>query len=526
MTANPQPINRGQWMALIAALLGWMFDGAEMGVFSLVGRPALKDMLQNMPSSDVNLESRIALWLGVIVAGFLVGAATGGVVFGWLGDRIGRVRAMTLSVLCYAMFTSLGGFAQTPLQLGLLRFVAALGMGGEWSLGVALVMEAFPNRSRAFMAGLIGAAANVGYLLVAFAGLMVNSWIGPLESTMRSMELPDWLIANPQNQGWRVIMILGIVPAALTFFIRLFVPESQKWEEEKSKGSTAHWATSDLLGVLVGVLGPAIMVYVYASSSTLGIQHSFLLRAVVTIAGLAIAIVGYLYPVRRYIGRQNASGATQSETSSTIRRMLLAAALSGVALLGTWGATQNTPAWANKLTEPQKQVDGIERNAKEYVLLWLSLGAITGTVAAAFAGDYFGRRKTYFCLCGMSLVSVLCLFHGNASYGPSLLFWAYVAGACSASFYGWLPLYLPELFATRVRATGQGFGFNFGRIIAAVGSLQLGNLVAYFGEGLTIGPWKLAGGYPTACTLLSLIYVVGMCIIWIAPETKGKPLPD
>ena len=149
-------VSKGAWLALTAALLGWMFDGAEMGVFSLVGRPALKDM---MPGVE---EAKIGLWLGVITAMFLVGAATGGVLFGWLGDRIGRVRAMTLSVLVYAAFTSLGGFAGSPLQLGVLRFIAALGMGGEWSLGVALVMEVFPNRSRAFMAGLIGAAANVG----------------------------------------------------------------------------------------------------------------------------------------------------------------------------------------------------------------------------------------------------------------------------------------------------------------------------------------------------------------------------
>jgi len=528
VTASSEKYSRGQWMALIAALLGWMFDGAEMGVFSLVGRPAIKDLLQSMASSSAQpaAEDQIALWLGVIVAGFLVGAATGGVLFGWLGDRIGRVRAMTLSVLCYALFTSLGGFAQSPLQLGLLRFVAALGMGGEWSLGVALVMEAFPNRSRAFMAGLIGAAANVGYLLVAAAGLMVNSWIGPLESMMRGAGLPEWLVATPENQGWRVIMILGIVPAALTFFIRLFVPESQKWVDEKRRGSTSHWATMDLLGVLVGAMGPALMVYVYAYPQTGNIEHSIALRAVVTVLGLTMAILGYLYPVWRYIHRQNESHPEKQATGSTLRRMLLAAALSGVALLGTWGATQQAPSWANKLTEAQRNIDGIERNAKEYVLLWLSLGAITGTVAAAFAGDYFGRRNTYFMLCALSLVSVLALFHGNQEYGPSLLVWSFIAGICTASFYGWLPLYLPELFATRVRATGQGFGFNFGRIIAAVGSLQLGNLVKFFSEGLTIGPLKLAGGYPTACTLLSLIYVVGMVLIWFAPETKGQPLPD
>ncbi|HVC97087.1 MAG TPA: MFS transporter, partial [Pirellulales bacterium] len=152
-------ISRGQWLVLAAALLGWMFDGAEQGLFSLVGRSAVKDLLGyagHNPSSEE--EARIGLWFGVVTAVFLVGAATGGVLFGWLGDRIGRVRAMTLSVLTYAIFTGLCGMAGAAWQVGVLRFISALGMGGEWSLGVALVMEVWPNRSRALMAGLIGAA--------------------------------------------------------------------------------------------------------------------------------------------------------------------------------------------------------------------------------------------------------------------------------------------------------------------------------------------------------------------------------
>ena len=98
---------RGRWMALTAALLGWMFDGLEQGLFPLAGRPALKELLQ---TTD---EGRIGLWFGVVTAGFLVGAATGGVLFGWLGDRIGRVRAMTMSVLTYAVFSGLCAFART-----------------------------------------------------------------------------------------------------------------------------------------------------------------------------------------------------------------------------------------------------------------------------------------------------------------------------------------------------------------------------------------------------------------------------
>src|SRR5215475_12630136 len=142
---------RGRWLTLTAALLGWMFDGLEMGLFPLVARPAITDLLGQAD------DTQIGKWFAVATASFLVGAATGGVLFGWLGDRLGRVRAMTLSVLTYAIFSGLCGFATAPEQIAVLRFVSALGMGGEWSLGVALVMEIWPDKSRAFLAGLIGA---------------------------------------------------------------------------------------------------------------------------------------------------------------------------------------------------------------------------------------------------------------------------------------------------------------------------------------------------------------------------------
>src|SRR5512135_420284 len=155
---------RGQWMVLIAAFLGWMFDGLEQGVFPLVARPALQDLL------GVDGDRELGMWMGVITALFLVGAAAGGLVFGWLGDRLGRVRAMSLSILAYSLFTGCSYFAQTASQLGLFRFLAALGMGGEWSLGVALVMECWPERFRPLLAGAIGAAANLGFGLLGALG--------------------------------------------------------------------------------------------------------------------------------------------------------------------------------------------------------------------------------------------------------------------------------------------------------------------------------------------------------------------
>jgi SHS family sialic acid transporter-like MFS transporter len=527
--SHKPPSDSGKWLALAAALLGWMFDGAEMGIFSMIGRQAVRDLLR---TSD---EAVVGLWFGIITAGFLVGAATGGVLFGWLGDRIGRVRAMALSVLTYALFTGLCGIVAEAWQVGALRFIASLGMGGEWSLGVALVMEVWPNKSRAFMAGLIGAAANVGYLLVGFAGLALLQLIGLFREWMLAVGLPESTVEMlVRNNGWRLMMLLGTLPALLTFVIRIFVPESEKWEKEQESGSTSHWATQDLLGVLVGLAGPALIVFIWAR------PHPTWLQLVATLAGLTIAALGYTYPVIRFFHRQQLAGGTEA-WQPTLQRMLLGACLSGVALLGTWGSTQWAPSWADKISETSYRAeqerlvaagDAVAANAlvkpraKEYTQIWLAVGAIVGTILAAMMGDWIGRRPAYFILCILSLASVYLLFLGNRSYGPTMLFWTFIAGTMTASFYGWLPLYLPELFRTNVRATGQGFGFNFGRILAAIGVLQTGNLMGLFTKDAVVAGVTIPAGYPLACSTMSLVYLVGMVIIWFAPETRGKPLPE
>ena len=488
---NPQPSSAGPSLALAAALLGWLFDGAEMGVFSLVGRPALRELLVDAD------EARVKLWFGVITAGFLVGAATGGVLFGWLGDRLGRVKAMSLSVLVYALFTGMCGLARTAEELAALRFIAALGMGGEWSLGVALVMEVWPNERRAFLAGLIGAAANVGYLLVAVIGLMLLQVVAEFSALLASVGMPDnWITALTANQGWRLMMVLGTAPAALTFLIRLFVPESEKWQAEQNRGASSNWVTRDLWGVAAGGLSGVGIIVLWAAPE---------LPMAVRIAGtpllLAVAAFGYTLPAVRYLRR-----ASNEPAAPTVRRMLLAAGLAGVALLGTWASLQWAPTWADQLT------GGKQPEAKAWTQIWSSNGAILGTILAALLGDWIGRRKAYALMCVASFGSILLLYQGNTAYGPGLLASVFVAAFCTASFYGWLPLYLPELFRTGVRATGQGFGFNFGRILAAVGALQTGTL--------------FQGGYPPACSLMSLIYIVGLVLIRFAPETRGQPLPE
>ena len=220
---------RGRTLALTAALLGWMFDGMEMGLFPLVGKDALRDLLGGTPKQD-----DLDLWYGVVMACFLIGAATGGVVFGWLGDRIGRVRAMTGSVLLYSLCSGLSAASQSPAQLAVMRFLGALGMGGEWALGVALVMEVWPNASRAWLAGWIGAFGNFGYTLCGGIALGLNRVRDDIPGWLTSAGLPSEFAATmTAHANWRLLMLVGAVPALLTLFIRLFVPESEKWTREK-----------------------------------------------------------------------------------------------------------------------------------------------------------------------------------------------------------------------------------------------------------------------------------------------------
>jgi len=400
-------------MVFIAAFLGWMFDGLEMGVFPLVARPALQNLL------GVEGDAQVGVWMGRITALFLIGAACGGLVFGWLGDRIGRVRAMIISVLAYSLFTGCCFFAASPAQLGLFRFLAALGMGGEWSLGVALVMECWPEKHRPILSGAIGAASNVGFVLIGVVGA----------------------VFHVTRDSWRWVMLAGAAPALLTIFIACMVPESERW-----KASVRQGAAKPFREILAAPL---------------------------------------------------------------LKTTLLATAFAAIALVGTWGSVQWLPLWADQLSA------GKDPGAKAVTQVLSGVGAIVGCFLGPWIGGRMGRRPAYFILCLVSLAACAVLFRTVGTYGAAFLTMTFVVGGVTAAFYGWLPLYLPELFPTRVRATGQGVCFNSGRVLAAVGALQMGALMKHYD-----------GSYAKAGAAITLVYLFGLVLIWLAPETKGKPLPE
>ena len=499
-------------MALVAAFLGWLFDGFEMGLFPLIGKPALQDLLPD--ASDLDQGK----WFTVVIAVFLVGAATGGVLFGWLGDKLGRVKAMTLAIFTYAIFTGCMAFVTAAWQLAALRFIASIGMGGEWSLGVALVNELWAGRDRRWIAGMIGAASNIGFLLTGILSLVLNGFLEHVTHFLNNIGLTqataEYLL---HNRAWRFLAVSGALPALINFFILIFVPESHKWEAEKKAGKTSHWETWDLLGVLIAAVAGLVIIYVWSPLTKCDVG----LAAIITVCGLAIALWGYLHPVRKYLRRSAAAhDARAHEHDGVLRNLLLGAALAGVALLGTWGSMQQAPKWASGLLPKGSTVPLIE-----YTVIATALGAILVTIITPLIADKLGRRVTYTLLCAAALASALAFFQWNTPFADGqVTAWffvsAFLLGGITASFYGFFPLYFPELFPTSVRATGQGFCFNFGRLVAAVGSLQLANLTSLFAGKDIPALHSSANAYSALCC----VYFVGTVVVWFAPETKGKAL--
>ncbi len=206
-TTNTPPVTRladlssQQWKSGIAAWLGWLFDGLDMHLYVLVATPFVAELLGVANQKD----PIVGYYSSWIQAAFLIGWALGGSFFGRIADRMGRSRALMLTILTYAFFTGMSFFAQTWWQLLIFRFLAALGIGGEWAVGASLLSETWPRRWRPWMAAVLQTGVNLGVML---AGLTI------------------YLLADYPK---RSVFLVGILPALLVLWIRRAVPEPEEW---------------------------------------------------------------------------------------------------------------------------------------------------------------------------------------------------------------------------------------------------------------------------------------------------------
>jgi MFS family permease len=439
---------RAQYLILAVAFLGWAGSGLQMAVMTLAGRAATTDFLRSgaldaarpldlarlvqfraaAPSpGELNEEDALkkiaANWNAWYQASFLLGAASGGLVFGWLGDRIGRVRAMSLSILAYSLFSGVGYWVVTPEQLLLLRFFSGMGVGGMWPTGVSLASEAWSDVSRPMLAGLLGTSANVG--------LVLFNLIGYFQPVV--------------PQSWRWTMLICATPTVLGLFVWGSVPESQRWLATRSAKGAGHEELS-----IWGIFQPPLL-----------------------------------------------------------RLTLIGIALGTIPLLGGWGATQWLVFWADKthgLADPR---------AKALTAIMRSSGGAVGSLIGGWVANQLGRRTTYFLIsvASLALGEYICLSMTPKDYAFSAFVFA--LGFITTIFFGWLPLYLPELFPTQARATGAGVSFNFGRILTALGVLAAGGITTWLQED-----------YGRAGSITMLVYALGMIVILFAPDTTRDKLKD
>ncbi|HTD88285.1 MAG TPA: MFS transporter [Candidatus Binatia bacterium] len=207
-----------QWRSGIAAWLGWCFDGLDMHLYTLVAAPFVAELLGASSTTD----PAVGRHASIIQAGFLVGWALGGGFFGRIGDRLGRSRALSLTILTYALFTGLSFFAHTWWHLLIFRFLSALGIGGEWAVGAALLSETWPRRWRTWIAAVLQSAVNVGILMAVLANLLMA------------------------RQPPRYLFLVGVVPALIVLWIRKAVPEPDEWHQAKAAAHDQTPAIRDL----------------------------------------------------------------------------------------------------------------------------------------------------------------------------------------------------------------------------------------------------------------------------------------
>jgi MFS family permease len=233
-------ITRYQWLVLIVASLGWVFDVFEGQIF-------VASMNEAMPSLLPPGESAggVAFYNNIALGAFNLGGAVGGVLFGLLSDRLGRKRTLTYTIGMYSLFTCLSAFAASWWQLAGYRFLVALGVGGEWAVAAALVAEVFPPRARARTQAIFHASSVLGTYLAVAAGTLVIAnprWTGTIPLFGHTLELT----------GWRLGFLLGVVPALLIIWVRLGLREPELWQKARSSPGAVRSSVVELFTAALG----------------------------------------------------------------------------------------------------------------------------------------------------------------------------------------------------------------------------------------------------------------------------------
>jgi MFS family permease len=422
-------LNRYQWTVLFAAWLGWGFDVFDALLFNYVA-PNAVPVLLGLELGSAEARAATPYWTGILTAMLLIGWAIGGVLFGVVCDRIGRVRTMMLTMLLYALGTAACAFAPNIWVFMLFRIVASLGIGGEWAAGASMVAEVVPENRRVEAGALLYTASPLGLFLATFVTYNISG---------------VWLADAPE-MSWRIVFLCGLIPAAIAFVIRYFLHEPESWSATRARSS----------------------------------------------------------PVR-----------LRELFESPIRRLTLCGTLTAlVALIAWWSSNAFLPTVATELARETAQATGLDAKAtvmlierwKMHATLAFNVGGLIGILLSIPIAKRFGRRAMFGIYFALSSVAIFTAF-GVELDGVARLISYVVVGIGVYGVAGVFAFYLPELFPTRVRASGSGFCYNIGRIVAAPGPFIVGAIAAQGSAG-------------EAIFYVGFIPLIGLALLPIIIETK------
>lgn len=405
---------RSRLFVLLVSFAALVFDGVELGLMPVASLSVSQSLLGEAYTPTLGGD-----WFARFTAALMLGAAIGGIALGSLGDRIGRTRAMGISILFYSVFAAMGAWAQSQEQMLVLRFLVGLGVGGLWPNGIALVAECWPGAKRPLVSGAMMAGLNAGILMLSqFARI----WPVTVDS-------------------WRWIFYLAGAPTLLGILVLVALPESPRWR----------------------------------------------------------ARVG--------VARELATPLRDLFSPDLIRFTLVGIAVAAIPMIGAWSASKWMIPWAD-------QVAGTANSGYKAVTQgYWALGAVIGSFAGAQLAAWLGRRRSYVVISLGAVILTWAMFLLTAPLRSEFHAIVFAQGIVSTLFFGWLALYLPELFPTRVRATGSGLAYNSGRFATAAGVLLASFLFS-----------ALGGDYSRVGAVCAIVYALGLVVIWFAPDTQSSDL--
>ena len=495
------------WFVFLLAAFGWMFDCFDQQIFTLSRSITMRELL---PQEPVITQIKYCTWATSI---FSLGRATGGLIFGKMGDQWGRAKTMALTILVYAVCTGLSALAKSWEFFALFRFLTGAGVGGEFAVGAALVAEVMPDRARPHALGSLQALSAVGNILAAFSlGVVVPS------------DKLDW--------GWRGLYYIGAMPGLIAVFVFWRLREPERWVAAKAaaaKGQAAgefgrvsdlftnpRWRRNTLVGLGLAVAGQIGLWGIGFYTPEL-IDSAIPTIEVNTRPKVEAILVASSAPIHAA-----AIGALDEKEKQKYLEYLSRIAQPGETVVAP-------EAFAAPLSAEQKERmramlrKAIPEDQKTKIKstggIILQIGAFLGISCFTFVAARFGRRVSF--LIALLLAWGSLVFTFWTFQKPSQIWYLWpILGFCTLAPFGGYAIYFPELFPTRLRTTGTSFCYNVGRYVTALGVFLLGPL-AQAVHGLTPLP-----GFRLAAILLSFCYLLGLVALLWAPETVNTSLPE